>query len=111
MDWPGLEGVAFAVSRPWLADDDEADALVSLAVDAVRRTRGANLEIDASTDDRPDNSLKAKELVARGEVVPRWDLGRSSPPLRMNLAGLGKRLTIRDRGIDWASVPDVWSGL
>lgn len=111
MDWPGLEGVAFAVSRPWLSDDDEADALVSLAVDAARRTRGARLEIDASIDDRPDDSRQAKELVTRGEVVPRWDLGRSSPALRLTLAGLGKRLKIRDRGIDWTAVPQVWSGL
>jgi hypothetical protein len=111
MDWPGLEGVAFAVSRPWLADDGEADALVSLAVDAVRRTRGARLEIDASPDDRPDDSRKAREIIARGAAVPRWDLGRSPPPLRMKLALLGKRLTIRDRGIDWAAVPEVWSGL
>ena len=48
MDWPGLAGVAFAVSRPWLADDAEADALVALACDAVSRTRGAFLEVDAS---------------------------------------------------------------
>lgn len=111
MDWPGLEGVAFAVSRPWLADDAEADALVELAVDAVRRTRGARLEIDATIDERPDDSRQAKELVARGAAVPRWDFGRSSPRLKMTLAQLGERLTIRDRGIDWASVPEVWSGL
>jgi hypothetical protein len=111
MDWPGLEGVAFAVSRPWLVDDDEADALVSLAVDAVRRTRGATLEIDASTDDRPDASRKARELIARGDAVPRWDLGRSMPGLRMNLARLGNRLTIRDRGIDWEPVPDAWAAM
>lgn len=111
MEWPGLEGVAFAVSRPWLRDDDEADALVSLAVDAVRRTRGARLEIDASIDDRPDDSRQAKERVARGESIPRWDLGRSMPHLRMSLAQMGDRLTIRDRGIDWTAVPLVWSGM
>jgi hypothetical protein len=111
MDWPGLEGVAFAVSRPWLVDDDEADALVSLAVDAVRRTRGARLEIDASLDDRPDDSRKAAEWAVRGSAVPRWDLGRSSPALRVHLAGLGNRLTIRDRGIDRTAVPQAWSGL
>lgn len=111
MEWPGLEGVAFAVSRPWLRDDKEADALVSLAVDAVRNTRGARLEIDATVDDRPDDSRQAKERVARGEAIPRWDLGRSMPPLRMRLAQMGERLTIRDRGIDWEAVPLVWSGM
>ncbi|HEX7261533.1 MAG TPA: CapA family protein, partial [Luteolibacter sp.] len=102
MDWPGLAGVAFAVSRPWLMDDAEADALVSLAVDAVGNTRGARLEMDASVDDRPDDSLKAAEL----KRVPRWNLGEASPALRMKLCGLGGRLTMVDRKRSWN--PLLW---
>ena len=96
MDWPGLAGVAFSVSRPWLTDDSEADALVSLAIDAVRHTRGALLELDASVDDRPDNSLKAADTE-----VTRWDFAKASPVVRMKLHALGKRLTITDRKRDW----------
>lgn len=103
MDWPGLAGVAFAVSRPWLTDDAEADALVSLAVEAVRQTRGARLEMDASTDDRPDTSLKAAELK---QPVPRWSLTKSSPATRMKLCGLGERLAITDRNGVW--LPSIW---
>lgn len=104
MDWPGLAGVAFAVSRPWLTDDAEADALVSLAVDAVRRTRGARLEMDASLDNRPDDSLKAAELKHR---APRWDLGKVSSGLRMKLGELGERVTIIDRERTWD--PSAWA--
>jgi len=98
MDWPGLAGVAFSVSRPWLTDDSEADALVSLAIDAVRHTRGAHLELDASVDDRPDDSLKAVEL---DQEVPRWDLGRASFEMQMKLQDLGERVTITDRNRNW----------
>ncbi len=98
MDWPGLAGVAFTVSRPWLTDDDEADALVALAIDAVRHTRGSRLEIDASVDDRPDASLKAAELKGR---VPRWDLEKVSPEIGMKLLALGDRLTMHDRKRGW----------
>lgn len=101
MDWPGLAGVAFAISRPWLTDAAEADALVSLAVDAVRRTRGARLEMDASLDDRPDNSLKAAELK---NAPPRWDLAKTSPGLRQKLHVLGARLAVTDRQRVWDSV-------
>ena len=103
MDWPGLAGVAFAVSRPWLTDDAEADALVALAVDVVRRTRGARLELDASVDDRPDGSLKAAELK---KPVPRWELAKASPDMRMKLCGLGERLAITDRKGIW--LPSIW---
>ncbi len=102
MDWPGLAGVAFAVSRPWLTDDAEADALVSLAVDAVRFTRGAKLELDASLDDRPDHSLKAAESK---QALPRWTLGSTSPATRMKLVELGERLTITDRNGSWLASP------
>jgi hypothetical protein len=103
MDWPGLAGVAFAVSRPWLTDDAEADALVALAVEAVRQTRGARLDMDASTDDRPDTSLKAAELK---QPAPRWSLTKSSPGTRMKLCGLGERLRITDRNGVWR--PSIW---
>lgn len=98
MDWPGLVGVAFAVSRPWLTGPTEADALVALAVDAVRLTRGARLEMDASLDDRPDDSRKATELKHQ---VPRWDLGDASPDVKMKLKQLGDHLTITDRKRKW----------
>ncbi len=102
MDWPGLAGVAFSVSRPWLTDDAEADALVSLVIDVVRHTRGAHLELDASVDDRPDDSLKAAESDTE---VTRWDFAKASPVLRMKLQSLGKRLSITDRNRNWSVSP------
>ncbi len=102
MDWPGLAGVAFSVSRPWLVDDAEADELVSLALDAVRFTRGARLEIDASLDDRPDDSSRAGEL---GERVPRWDLAEGSQVVKARLGELGERLAIHDRVRAWSDFP------
>ena len=98
MDWPGLAGVAFAISRPWLTDPAEADALVALAIDAVRLTRGARLEMDASLDDRPDDSRKATELKHQ---VPRWDPGDASPDVKVKLKQLGDHLTITDRKRKW----------
>jgi len=109
LDWPGLAGVAFAVSRPWLADDAEAERLVTLAVDAVRRTRGALLECDFSIDDRPDDSLRGNEWVAAGKPVPRWDVARCGAGLRTLLAGEARRwkYTDRQRMLD-AGFWNVW---
>jgi hypothetical protein len=97
MDWPGLAGVAFAVSRPWLANDAEAERLVTLAVDAVRRTRGAVLECDFSIDDQPDDSLRGRELVRAGTLPPRWDVACSGAGLRTLLAGEAGRWRYTDR--------------
>jgi poly-gamma-glutamate capsule biosynthesis protein CapA/YwtB (metallophosphatase superfamily) len=108
MDWPGLAGVAFAVSRPWLTDGVEADALVGLVAEAVNRTRGARLEIDLAQERGPDTSLKAKEHAQQGRPVPRWDLPQTRAELRMRLAALGSRLTVCDPKFNWEAVPEAW---
>jgi hypothetical protein len=103
MAWPRLVGVAFAVSRPWLVDDSEADALISLACGAVSRTHGAFLEIDASLDDRPDDSQRHT-----GSATPlaRWDAARVSEPLRALWLQMRTRLEIVDRNRDGKSMRD-----
>jgi len=106
LDWPGLRGVACSVSRPWLKDDAEAEALVSLIADAVARTPQARFEIDASLDDRPDRSLKAREFA--DGAVPRWDLAKAPPSLRSRLPGLGNRLDLDDRNRDWETILTEW---
>ena len=100
MTWPGLRGIAFSVSRPWLTDDAEADALVAMAADAVLRTRGATLELDGRLDRSPDGSRRNKELSDSGRPVPRWTLEQASPALRGTLGALGKRLRITGAGGD-----------
>lgn len=91
MDWPGLCGVSFSVSRPWLADDHEADAVVTLASAAVARTRGAVLEIDARLDVHPDHS----ELAAiTTKPIPRWNATSSSHKLRATWQIMGDSVRI-----------------
>ncbi|RYD36898.1 MAG: hypothetical protein EOP87_04615, partial [Verrucomicrobiaceae bacterium] len=78
MTLPDLRGVAFAISRPWLKDDELASRLIRMALRAVRHTRGATIEWDASVDDRPDDSLQATGLRQKGAPVARWDLGSAA---------------------------------
>ncbi len=91
MDWPCLRAVSVSVSRPWLQSDGQADRLVAMLLSAVARTRGAVVEIDASIDDRPDDSLKARE----GSPA-RWDLA-GSPVARSWVAVLAERCRVVDR--------------
>jgi hypothetical protein len=105
MAWPRLAGVAFAVSRPWLVDDAEADALLALACGAVSRTHGALLEIDASWDDRPDDSKRRTESAT---PLPRWDAAQVSDTLRVQWLLMRGRLEIVDRKRDWTSILDAW---
>lgn len=100
--FPELKGIAFSISRPWLKDHEEADALVHLALKAIRQTRGARLEIDATIDDSPDHSLKAGELSTSSQPIPRWDLAQASARTKGELALLADRVTIKDRKRDWS---------
>lgn len=101
MDWPRLAGVAFCVSRPWLASDVEADALVAMASDAVLRTRGATLEIDATLDDRPDSSALSQQTA---KPLPRWDAAKVSPSIRERWHQLGDRFHLTDRKRPWQQI-------
>ena len=101
MDWPGLVGVSFALSRPWLKDDAEADFLAQLAMGLVARTRGAVLELDARRDDRPDASLRAGEWV--GEP-PRWEAAAASPALVAQWVNLGRNLRMHSQDL----LPEEW---
>jgi len=105
VDWPGLAGVAFSVSRPWLTDDAEADALVAMACGAVSRTRGAVLEMDASVDDRPDDSKRSADSASS---VARWDAAKASAALQATWWGMNGRMQIIDRKRDWDSIRNAW---
>ncbi len=103
MDWPNLAGVAFAISRPWLTSDEEATALVYLAVETVSQTRGATLEIDAVLDTTPDDSLNAITAEKDGRKPVRWDFQKSPPALLAQLMLLGDRLSFIEGSIDLPS--------
>ena len=108
MDWPGLCGVSVSVSRPWLGGGAECDELVRMLLDALRRTRGVEHELDATVDRRRDDSLRAAALRAGGGAVPRWDPGEAAAPVRALLVALGGRLVIGDRERDWQPVLTKW---
>jgi len=95
--WPGLAGVALAISRPWLKDAAEADRLVAMAIDAVSHTRGAEVEFDLSVDDRPDGTQTAKQYADSGRQVPRWDVANAAPGLRAQLAAHANEWKLHDR--------------
>jgi hypothetical protein len=101
MSLPDLSGVAFAISRPWLKDDEQAARLVRMALRAVRHTRGATLEWDASMDDRPDDSLNAEGLRQDGRPVPRWDLSKAPAQITAELALMHPAPRITDRKREW----------
>lgn len=106
MDWPQLEGVAFAISRPWLTNDEEANALVRLAIATVVRTPFAVLELDATQDRTPDDSLRSRQSP---EPLPRWDAAASCPAVRCYWKLLEPRLYLTDRVRDWKPILESWS--
>lgn len=105
MDWPQLKGVAFAVSRPWLTNDEEALALVGLATAAVVRTPFAVLEVDATLDTTPDDSLRARQSSV---PVPRWDAAACGAAIGSLWKILEPRLSITDRNRDWKPIMETW---
>lgn len=86
MSLPRLSGISFAVSRPWLADDTEAERLVRMALTAAGDIGNAEITIAYDETPGPDHSRKAGEFLARNEEVPRFDWHRPGGELKAGLA-------------------------
>lgn len=83
---PGLRALTFCISSPWQRSPEQAERLVFLALDAVLRVPRARLRFEPFAACGPDKSLRARELAARGEKSPAFDVSKCGPALRSLLA-------------------------
>jgi len=108
MSLPRLSGISFAVSRPWLADDAEAERLVLLALTAASDLENAEITVAYDDSTGPDHSLKAAEFQTKNEQIPRFDWHHPGPAVEARLALHHKnpiRLVVDDAA---ASVDGIW---
>jgi Bacterial capsule synthesis protein PGA_cap len=83
---PGLRALTFCISSPWQRSPEQAERLVFLAFDAVLRVPRARLRFEPFASCGPDKSLRTREITARGEKVPAFDVAGCGLALRWLLA-------------------------
>ena len=108
MSLPRLSGISFAVSRPWLADDAEAERLVLLALTAANDLENAEITVAYDDTTGPDHSRKAAEFQAKSEKIPRFDWHHPGKAIEARLAPPDEntmRLVVDDAA---ESVDGIW---
>jgi hypothetical protein len=104
-----LRGITFAISRPYLKDADEAHRLVKLALTAALSLPTAQIEFEPFLTVANDHSNLAKELMARGEKLPAFDLSQASQELRARILSGRQRIVVRHDSPRWRQLLRTWN--
>ncbi len=104
-----LRALTFCISRPWLADDAEASLLITAALGEILKLDNLRLRMEPFADAGPDQSLKAQELLHRGQPVPRFDFAKADAPLRRLLTENRHRIEVRQEQVRWNELLDSWA--
>jgi hypothetical protein len=103
-----LRAVTFAISRPYLAGDDQADALVRLALTASLSLPTARIQFEPFARVGNDRSLRARELRTKNGAVPVFDLTNASEELRALILANRERISVQKDVAGWAKVLGEW---
>lgn len=101
-----LRMVSFAISRPWLTDDAEAERLLQLALSRSLAVANCRVHLTPFGIEGPDRSERAKEYYGKRSSPPRFDPTRSSPGLRRFFISHRERIGVEDRR--WGGLLDGW---
>jgi len=103
-----LRAVTFAISRPYLASDAQADALVRLALAASLSLPTARIQFEPFEKVGNDRSLRARELRAQKRDVPAFNLTNASEELRAVLLANRERIAVRTEPAAWEKLLAQW---
>jgi poly-gamma-glutamate capsule biosynthesis protein CapA/YwtB (metallophosphatase superfamily) len=103
-----LRAVTIAISRPYLADDAEADSLVRLALTASLSLPTATIQFEPFETVGNDRSLRAKELRSQKKEVPAFALANASEKLRAILLANRGRIQVRTNSTAWEKLLGGW---
>ena len=106
---PNLRAITFAISRPYLKDEDEAYRLLNLALTAALSLPTAQIEFEPFLRVANDHSNLAKELMARGEKLPVFDLSQAPQELRARILSDRQRIVVRYDATRWQQLLRTWN--
>ena len=103
-----LRAVTFAISRPYLASDEQADALVRLALAASLSLPTARIQFEPFEKVGNDQSLRARELRSQKREVPEFSLTNASEELRALLLANRERIVVHTDPAAWEKFLGQW---
>jgi hypothetical protein len=103
-----LRAVTIAISRPYLKNDEQADDLVRLAIEASLSLPTATVQFEPFRKVGNDRSLRAREFQKRHEEVPAFKLANASEKLRAILSANRDRISVRTETSAWQAQLAKW---
>ncbi len=104
-----LRAITIAISRPYLTSDEEANALLQLALQASLSLPTAAIQFEPFARVAHDQSLRAREFRAQKREVPGFDLESASPSLRALLLANQRRIAVREDHPRWEAALQKWA--
>jgi hypothetical protein len=104
-----LRAITVAISRPYLTDDAEADALVRLTLEAAFSLPTARVYFEPFQRVANDRSRRATELRKSGEEVPAYDPAAATQQLRALILANRERFNVQTEAHRWNALLDTWS--
>jgi hypothetical protein len=106
---PNVRAITFAISRPYLTSDDEAQRLLKLALTSALSVPTAQIEFEPFLTVANDHSNLAKQLLLKGEELPAFDVAQAPQELRARILSERERITVRHDGAQWQRLLRIWN--
>ena len=106
---PNLRAITFAISRPYLKDEDEAYRLLELTLTAVISLPTAQVEFEPFQTVANDHSNLAKELMINGKKLPVFDLAQTPQELRARILSERQRILVGHDTTHWEQLLGTWN--
>jgi poly-gamma-glutamate synthesis protein (capsule biosynthesis protein) len=106
---PNLRAITFAISRPYLKSENEAQRLLTLALTSALSLPIAEIEFEPFLTVANDHSNLAKQLLVKGEKLPAFDIAQASEELRARILSERKSISVRHGTAQWRQLLSSWS--
>src|SRR5262249_55547743 len=104
-----LCAITFAISRPYLENDDEAYRLLKLALTAALSLPTGQIEFEPFLTVANDHSDLAKKLMMKGEKPPAFKLAQGPQELRAQILSDCQRIVVQHDTARWKQLLRTWN--
>ena len=106
---PNLRAITFAISRPYLNSEHDADRLLKLALTSALSLPTAQIEFEPFLTVANDHSNLAKKLMVKGEKPPAFDVAQITQELRARILSERERINVRQDSARWQQLLRTWN--
>ncbi len=106
---PSVRAITFAISRPYLNSEQEANRLLKLALTSALSLPTAQIEFEPFVTVANDHSNLAKKLILKGEKPPAFDIAQSTQELRARILCDRERINVRKDRARWQQLLRIWN--